>query len=144
MCISDREYVVWRFPANSLFHHLHHRKYRELRSVEMQNHPLTLDVYKRQAYTIHLDMQIAATSIIIAIAAIALATWMYACLLYTSIRHPQITVFNSGSMFPFLNGLNKQRTFIVLFRPSNLTRGKKRFCHTRTDQFVIALSLIHI
>ena len=33
----------------------------------------------------------------------------------------------------------RQRTFIVLFRPSNLTRGKKRFCHTRTDQFVIAI-----
>ena len=31
-----------------------------------------------EAYTIHLDMQIAATSIIIAIASIALATWMYA------------------------------------------------------------------
>lgn len=31
-----------------------------------------------KAYTIHLDMQIAATSIIIAIASIALATWMYA------------------------------------------------------------------
>ena len=55
------------------------------------------------------------------------------------IRHPQITVFNSGNMFSFLNRLNKQRMFIVLFRPSNLTRGKKRFCHTRTDQFVIAI-----
>ena len=31
-----------------------------------------------EAYTIHLDMQIAATSIIIAIASITLATWMYA------------------------------------------------------------------
>ena len=31
-----------------------------------------------EAYTIHLDMQIAATSIIITIASIALATWMYA------------------------------------------------------------------
>ena len=33
-----------------------------------------------EAYTIHLDMQIAATSIIIAIASIALATYVAACL----------------------------------------------------------------